>query len=127
VVRFAGNNPTLVWENKEMRNHMNSCVLINDKLYGFDEGDLKCLDFATGKVLWKEGSLGKGALMASDGKLIVISEKGELVIAPADPAAFKPVARAQILGGKCWTTPVLSHGRVYARNAKGDLVCVSVK
>jgi outer membrane protein assembly factor BamB len=104
-------------------------VLIDGALYGFDgdrNSDLKCIDFKTGAVKWSEKGLGKGALMAADGKLIIISEKGELVIAAADPTAFKALARWQVLGGKCWTMPVLSNGRIYCRNAAGDLVCVDV-
>ena len=65
--------------------------------------------------------------MAADGKLIVMGDKGELVVAKPSPAGFKPIARAQVLGGKCWTTPVLANGRIYCRNAKGDLVCLDVK
>ena len=38
-----------------------------------------------------------------------------------------PLARAQVLGGKCWTTPVLAHGRIYCRNAKGTVVCLDVR
>jgi hypothetical protein len=30
------------------------------------------------------------------------------------------------LTGKCWTVPVLANGRIYARNAAGQLVCVDV-
>jgi outer membrane protein assembly factor BamB len=65
--------------------------------------------------------------MAADGKLIVLGEKGELIIAEATPAAFKALARAQVTGGKCWTVPVLSNGRIYCRNAKGDVVCLDVR
>ena len=65
--------------------------------------------------------------MAADSKLIILSEKGELIIAEASTEALKPVARAQVLGGKCWTVPVLSHGRIYCRNAKGELVCLDVR
>lgn len=57
--------------------------------------------------------------MAADGKLIILSEKGELVVAEASAAEFKPLARAQVLGGKCWATPVLANGRIYCRNAAG--------
>ena len=67
-----------------------------------------------------------GALMAADGKLIIMSEPGELVIAQASPESFKALARAQVMGGKCWTTPVLSNGRIYCRNSKGDVVCLDV-
>jgi outer membrane protein assembly factor BamB len=64
--------------------------------------------------------------MLADGKLIVLSERGELLVADASPDGFKPVSRAQILGGKCWSAPVLANGKIYARNAAGDVVCVDV-
>ena len=115
-----------------MRNQFNSCVLLDGFLYGFDgnagpKADLKCLEFKTGRMKWSEEKLGAGALMAADGKLIILSDKGELIIAAASAAAFKPIARAQVTGGKNWTTPVLSNSKIYCRNAKGDLVCLDVK
>ncbi|UCF16632.1 MAG: hypothetical protein JSW59_04050, partial [Phycisphaerales bacterium] len=52
---------------------------------------------------------------------------GELVIAQANPRELKAPARAQILPkGKCWTSPVHANGRIYARNAAGDMACVDV-
>jgi outer membrane protein assembly factor BamB len=115
-----------VWRNKNIRNHFNSCVLLAGHIYGFDEKTLKCLDMATGREKWSKEGLGKGSLMAADGKLIILSEKGKLVIAEAAPTGFKEISSAQILAGKCWTVPVLANGRIYARNAVGDLVCVDV-
>jgi outer membrane protein assembly factor BamB len=87
---------------------------------------LRCVEWRTGTVKWQEPSIQFGSLMAAGGKLIVLSEKGELVIAQASPRAFQPLARAQVLGGRCWTVPVLSHGRIYCRNARGDLVALEV-
>ncbi len=72
------------------------------------------------------GRLGHRFAHAADGKLIVLGEKGKLVIAEATPDGYKELASAQILEGKCWTVPVLANGRIYARNAAGDLVCVNV-
>ena len=109
-----------------MRNHFNSCVLWQGHLYGVDEKELRCVVFDTGEVKWSEKSVGKGSLMMADGKLIVLSEKGELMVAEASPAAFKPISRAQVLGGKCWSTPVLANGKIYCRNAAGDVVGVDV-
>ena len=109
-----------------MRNHLNSSVLWRGYLYGFDEGTLKCLDFKTGQMKWSKGGLGKGSLMIADGKLIILSERGKLVTAEASPLGFKELSSVQILTGKCWTVPVLANGRIYARNAVGNLVCVDV-
>jgi len=126
LLQMSGNDVSVLWQNKNMRNHFSSSVAIGDNIYGFDESELKCLDLKSGDVKWKERSLGKGSLIAATGKLIILGEKGELVIAEASPAAFRPVARAQVLGGKCWTAPVLANGKIYCRNARGDLVCVDV-
>lgn len=119
--------PREVWRSKVMRNHFNACVAIDGSLYGFDDSDLKCIDWATGAQKWVQNGLGKGSLIAADGKLIILSEKGELVIADAAPGGFKELCRSQVLTGKCWTSPAIASGRIYCRNAKGDLVCLSVK
>ena len=115
-----------------MRNQLNSSVLLNGFLYGFDgntgpKADLKCIEFETGNVKWTEAKLGAGGLMAADGKLIIQTDPGELIIAEATPDSFKPISRAQVLGGRNWTVPVLSNGKIYCRNSKGDLVCLDVK
>lgn len=126
LVQVAAGKVTKIWQNRNMRNHFNSTVLVGGYLYGVDEKQLRCLDFKTGEVKWTEGSIGKGSLMAADGKLIILSDKGKLIIAEASPDGFKKLAEAQILQGKCWTVPVLSGGKIFARSAKGDVVCVDV-
>jgi outer membrane protein assembly factor BamB len=118
--------PKQIWFNKNMRSHFNGCVLWLGHLYGVDESQLRCLDLATGDVKWTDKASGKGSLILADGKLVVLSEKGELLVAEASPNEFKPTARAQVLTGKCWTAPTLANGRIYCRNAAGDLVCVDV-
>jgi outer membrane protein assembly factor BamB len=117
-----------LWENKVMSMQINCPIVRDGYAYGFDENIFKCLKLADGSQQWQDKGLGKGSLMASaDGRLIVMSEKGELVIARANPQEFDVVARAQILPkSKCWTSPVLANGRIYARNAAGDFVCVDV-
>jgi outer membrane protein assembly factor BamB len=125
--------PKVVWQNKNIANHFNSCVFLNGYLYGVHgntdqaERDLRCLEASSGELKWKYEGLGLGSLMAADGKLIVLSDRGELVVAEASPESFKPLARAQVLGGKCWTVPVLAQGRLYCRNAQGTLICLDLR
>ena len=126
VLDISGGKSTVVWENKNLRNQFSSSVLWEGHLYGVDDNQLRCVDFATGDVKWTDKVTGKGTVFIADGKLVALSEKGELIIADATPQEFKALARAQILGGKCWTLPALADGKLYARNAKGDLVCVDV-
>jgi outer membrane protein assembly factor BamB len=132
LLNIAGPTPLVVWKSKDMQNQLHSSVLLDGYLYGFDgaagsPARLMCLEYMTGNVQWTDEWPGVGSLMAADGKLIILSEQGELVIATASAQAFLPLARAPILTGTCWTVPVLSHGRIYCRNASGDLACVDVR
>lgn len=126
VLDISG-QPKEVWRNKDMRNKFNACVAINGSIYGFDESNLRCVDWKTGKVQWEKGGLGMGSLAACNGKLVILSEKGELVIAEATPSAFTEVSRTQALSFKCWSSPAIADGRIYVRNDKGTLVCLAVK
>lgn len=131
LFKINGGNVTELWRNKYMRNHFNSCVLWNGYIYGFDgqahgRGQLRCLSYQTGKVQWQQKGMGTGSLMLADGRLIILSETGKLIIALASPEGFKELSSAHVLTGKCWTMPVLANGRIYARNANGHIVCVDV-
>ncbi|MCR9200718.1 MAG: PQQ-binding-like beta-propeller repeat protein [Planctomycetaceae bacterium] len=128
---FDGTQLEEIYTTKRMRNHFNNSILFGDHLYGFDGNSnlgrvvtLTCLNFQTGEVMWKHRGLGCGSLMIADGHLLVLSEKGDLVVAAATADGFEERSRATILSGRCWTVPVLSGGHVFARNASGNLVCV---
>lgn len=115
-----------VWTNKNMRNHMNSCVLWQGHLYGFDDAQLRCLDLVTGAVKWTTPAYGKGSLMLADGRLLLYGERGRLGLADATPAGFRETAGAQVIGGNStWAPPVLSHGRIYVRSF-AELACLDV-
>ena len=76
---------------------------------------------------WLHREFGCGSLLVAGGKLIVLSDEGELVVAPATPDEFKPIAQAEVVEGRCWTVPVLSHGLLYVRTSAGKLVCLDVR
>jgi outer membrane protein assembly factor BamB len=131
LLDISKTKPSVIWQTENFRNHINSSVLWKGFLYGVDDVsnsryELKCVDWNTGEVKWAEPSFGKGSLIIADGKIIGLGGKGELMVVDPTPDGFKPISRVQVLGGKCWTTPVLSNGRIYCRNAKGDLVCLDV-
>lgn len=114
-----------LWLSKGMKNHFNSSVLQNGYLYGFDNATLKCIDAATGEEKWKKSGFGKGSLILADGNLIVLSERGQLLLVEATPVEYKEKGNAQVLQGKCWTHPSLSGGKLYLRNQK-ELLCLDL-
>lgn len=124
LLDFSGSEPKLAWENKSMRNQMSGCVPWQGHLFGFDDKVLKCIDLA-GEERWRERGLGQGALSLADGRLLVMSEEGELIVAEAKPEAYRELSRTKVFdGGICWTVPVLSEGIVYVRNHAGELAAL---
>jgi outer membrane protein assembly factor BamB len=115
LLRIGSDRP-VVWRNREMRTHFNSCVLLKGHLYGFDDKTLKCLVGRTGEVKWSKRGFGKGSLMIADEKLIILGDSGVLAIAEATPTGYQELARAKVVSGLCWTVPVLSGGRIYCRS-----------
>lgn len=114
-----------LWKSEQMRSDVNTSLLLDDHIYGFDRGTLKSLDAATGEVTWKARGFGRGSLIAADGTLFVLGEAGNLALVDATPDAFVQRASAQILAGRNWTAPSLAGGRLYLRNHE-ELVCIDL-
>lgn len=123
---LASNPPRELWRNKNLKNTINSSVLWQGLLFGFNDTHLSCVACNTGEERWTTRDVRKGSLVVAGGKLLLLSETGKLVIAEATDRDYRPLAQAQILEGRCWTTPVLSGGLIFARNAEGDVVCLDV-
>ena len=132
LLNIAQGEPVQVWKQKTIRSQMNAGIKIGDHVYGFD-GDtgtrvtLRCIDFNTGDVKWQVEDVGSGGLTAAGDKLIVLTESGKLMVGVASPERFQPIGEYQAIDGKCWSVPVLANGRIYCRNADGDVVCVEVR
>jgi len=116
---------------KTFNNHWSTPIYKDGYLYGlfgfkeYGHCPLKCIELATGKVIWSEEGFGPGGTTLVGDQLLVLGDAGQLVLAQATPKNYSEVARAKILDGKCWSTPSVSNGRVYARSTK-EGVCVDI-
>ncbi|WP_417850993.1 PQQ-binding-like beta-propeller repeat protein [Thalassoglobus sp.] len=133
LYRWTGSDLEQVYKNRGMRNHFNNSILLDGNLYGFDGNSnlgrvvqLTCMNMKTGEIAWKQRGMGCGSLMIVDGKLLALSEDGDLILAKATPESFQEIARVPFLSGRCWTVPIFLNGRIYGRNASGTLVAVNV-
>ena len=118
LYEVAGGKVNQLWRNKNLRTHINSPVALGGFVYGMDGnangGNLVCLDLANGgERKWQEKSVKGGSLVAANGKLIVLSEKGELVICDTTPEGFHAISRAPVLDKRCWVQPTLDAGRLF--------------
>ena len=111
-------------DNKEVANHWSTPVCKDGHLYGmfsfkkFGVGPLKCVELATGKVKWEQPDFGAGNVILVGDQLAALADDGRVVIVEATPTAYKEVARAHPITGKCWSTPALSDGRLFVRSTK---------
>ena len=127
----VGDSPAaeVAWQSPELSNDVSSSVIVGGCVYGFDLQDLqprgtrpsrgtfKCLDLATGRVRWATDRTGHTTVIAADGRLILLNEHGELILARASPGAYEELARTRVFqNGFCWTAPALAGGRLYVRD-----------
>ena len=113
-----------VYHTNDMRNHHGGVVLVDGHLYGFSDLILTCLEFATGKVIWRDRSVGKGSVTYADGHLYIQSENNMFALAEATPSGYREKGRFAIpdKGQMSWAHPAISDGRLYVRNQDTLLV-----
>lgn len=135
-----------VWKSTRMSNDIFSSVLVDGAIYGFDlheaqakthrpsRGEFLCQDLMTGEELWSVGDpqqrhspgtstigdeprIGHATVIVADGKLIMLNDTGELILARVNRDRYEELARLTVLGGEmCWTQPTLHRGRLFVRN-----------
>jgi outer membrane protein assembly factor BamB len=107
-----------VWRNNRMKNRFASSVLHGGHIYGLDESILACVDAATGELKWKGGRYGYGQLLLAGDRLIVLTERGELVLVAANPERHEELASFPALEGKTWNHPAIANGVLLVRNLR---------
>jgi outer membrane protein assembly factor BamB len=136
LLKITANGPEKIWSGDDiLSSHYATRVYLNGFLYGIhgrtDPGfeppaSLRCIDLKTGKVRWQQDAFGAATLTLAGDQLFILTEKGELIRAPATPSAFKPLDRAQVLPTQVRAHPALANGFFYARS-KDKLVCLDLR
>lgn len=123
---------------------MAPALVTDTHVYGVSNGgELRCLDAATGDVLWETYDATTGDEFANwataflvpnptPDKTFLFNEHGEMILARLSPAGYQEVGRTRILEpsdtqpGRAvlWCHPALANRSVYWRNDR-EIVCVS--
>ncbi|MEW6323193.1 MAG: PQQ-binding-like beta-propeller repeat protein [Acidobacteriota bacterium] len=119
-IRAAGNLASAeeIYFTRDMRNHHATSVLVGDHLYGFSGSILTALTFDTGRVAWRDRSVGKGSLIYADERLYIYGENGMLALAEATPEGYREHGRFRIeaSGPPTWSHPIITRGRLIIRD-----------
>jgi outer membrane protein assembly factor BamB len=131
---------------KSMQCHWNTPIHVGGYLYGCsgrhtEEAQLRCIELATGKVLWRKRDLTRTSLLLVDKHFICLGEDGILRLLKVNPEKYEEISSVELklpgADGKpnpqgtpllvepCWAAPILSHGLLYLRGAD-RLVCLEL-
>jgi outer membrane protein assembly factor BamB len=132
VLRVDGGKLVDVWTSDEvLSNHYATSVYKDGYLYGYHGRQeygpsFRAVDFKTGMVKWSQDQFRAGSVLLAGDRLLILREGGEMILAPASPQAFKPIARAQILNGVMRPYAALADGFLYVRN-ENTLLCLDLR
>jgi len=117
-----------VWQTKDLKPYFNDFVSYEGHLYGFDGDIFICVDSATGKKTWKKGRYGSGqvVLLADQGLLLVMGEKGEVILLEANPKKHVELGKFTGISGKTWNHPVLAGSQLFLRNGE-EMACFELQ
>jgi hypothetical protein len=115
------------WASRNMKPDFSDYVHHGGYLYGFDNDIFCCISLEDGSRQWKKGRYGAGQvlLLADQPVLLVITERGEVVLVATNPKRHEELAKLQAIEGKTWNHPVVANGRLYVRNAE-EMACFDV-
>jgi len=125
VLEIQGDKFRTVWSGDEsLSNHYSTSVHKDGYLYGFhgrqEEGqELRCVEWESGKVMWSQEGFRAGTVTLAGTHLFVLTEGGELVIAPASPKGFQVAKRVRVADELVRAYPALAEGRIYVRTSRG--------
>jgi outer membrane protein assembly factor BamB len=99
-------------------------------MYGhaaYGTAPLKCVDMATGAEKWSKPNFGMGGVILVGDHLLALADNGQLAIIKATPESYQQEAMFQAIGGKCWSTPAFSNGKIYLRSTTQGVCYVAGK
>lgn len=108
------------WFTRDMLVMYGSTIRLGDFIYGssggFGPAFITALDLRSGTTTWKARGLSRAHLLYADGKMIILDEDGNLVLASISPAGMTVHGRAEVLTGRSWTAPTLVGTTLFLRD-----------
>lgn len=115
------------WTNTVQQSHWSTPVAHAGHLYGMfypdnANGQLRCIDLATGTTRWATNDFGRSSLLLVGTNLLCLTERGDLVLVAAQTNAYQELGRFLAIPdyhpdtNKCWNALALSDGQVYVRS-----------
>jgi len=124
ALRVKGGALETLWSGDEsLSNHYATSVHRDGVLYGFHGRQeygpsFRAVELRTGRVLWSEDGFGAGTVTLAGDQLLIVHERGDMVLAEASPEAFRVLSRERLIPGVIRAYPALSDATLCVRNEK---------
>lgn len=153
LLEIKSGKATEIWtdearaRDKSLQCHWNTPIHVDGYVYGSSgrhpsNAELRCVELATGKVMWRKPRLTRSSLLLVDNHFVCLCEDGKLLLLKLNPREYEEIGRIEelkevgndgkpragaepLLEEPCWAAPILSHGLLYVRG-KDQLVCLEL-
>lgn len=119
-----------LWFQRQLRVHVGNAIRLGDTIYAssgdFGPTPFTAVNVKTGQVVWQERNVPKVSFVYADGRFIMLSEDGELLLASPEATGLKIHHKIPLLEKTSWTPPTLAGTKLYLRDRR-TLVALDLK
>jgi outer membrane protein assembly factor BamB len=134
LFQLENDRPKKLWHlDDSLSTHLANAIHEGGYLYGFHghaglpEGrTFRCIEVATGKVMWEETLAGSGTVLRAGANLLILLETGQLELAKATPKGLQVLSRAQVVGRPVRNYPAIADGYAFIKGPN-TLVCLDLR
>jgi outer membrane protein assembly factor BamB len=122
---------TVKWLDTQLDCQHHGVVLVDGYLYGTTHhrggGQMVCLEWATGKVMWTRKEITQGVVEYADGMLYTYEgpKKGTVSLVKPSAAGLECAGKFTVTEGakEHWAHPTIANGRLYVRHGDALICC----
>ena len=134
LLRVKGGKAEAVWDRDDaLSTHYATGIIYEGYIYGYhghateQRGpNLRCVEMMTGKVMWEQPKSGAGTITRFGDHLLILTDRGELLLAKASSKEFSVISRAQVTGKPTRSCLAIADGFAYVKGPK-KLVCLDLR
>ncbi len=116
----------VVWKNRNLGARFANPMTDGQRIFGLHNlaGELRCLDVASGKILWRGERCGPGQMLLAGTTLLVVNDQGLATLLDTEAATATELARHQVLNPKTkiWNTPTVAGDQLFVRD-QNEIAC----
>jgi len=122
-----------VWKSMVLMTHWATPIYLDGYVYGCSgrhrsNASIRCVEFKTGELIWEREDSDRFNMLRADGRFIILTEAGVLVLAEMSPDGYKEISRTSkpILRYPCYAPPILAKGKLYVRD-ETQVLCLDLR